>query len=192
MSWAGRTGGRRVELMVFGLAVASNAVGSVLFHGLQWWGARWMHDLGIASVLLFIVVYGAARYLSRPTSWTVAAYVVALGIVGLLLGVAPLSTYGVYALLGVGVGASELAEHRHELLVIRAERLSARRLARIGVLVALALAATAFFVGRTGAPLCNPESSFQWHAAWHVLAAAAMGLYAYGAIEPHPASTRTR
>lgn len=55
------------------------------------------------------------------------------------------------------------------------------------VAVALLLGATAFWVGRGGAPLCNPASSFQWHAVWHVLAALGMALYAYGAIEPHPA-----
>jgi hypothetical protein len=57
------------------------------------------------------------------------------------------------------------------------------------VLAVLALASAAFLVGRTDAWFCNPDSTFQWHAVWHVLSAAAMALYAYGAIEPHPIRT---
>ena len=183
--------GRRVELAVFGIAVASNAAGGLLFHGLQSSGAGWVHDECILSVLLFIVVFDVARFLARSTAWTMATYAVSLAGVGVVLAWAPFTTDALSGLLGVAAGAWEVGEYRHELPVIRAEGLTARRAARLGVLVALALGATAFLVGRTGAWLCSPESVFQWHAVWHVLAAAAMGLYAYGAIEPHPGGTTT-
>ncbi len=185
-----RAAGHRSELTVFGLAVAANAVGGLLFHGPEWPGARWVHDASILSVLLFIVVFDLARLLGRAASWTVGAYAVSLLALGLVLALAPGATYATFAALSVTAGAMEVAEYRRELPVVRAEGLTARRLARLGVLVALALAATAFFVGRSGAPLCNPLSAFQWHAVWHVLAAMAMGLYAYGAIEPHPVGAR--
>ena len=177
---------RRAELAIFGVAVASNAVGGLLFHGLQSPGARWVHDVCILSVLLFIVVFDAARYLSRTTAWTMQVYVVSLAGLGLLLALVPNVTDAMSAVLGVAVGAGELAEYRHELPAIRAEGLTARRLARFGVLAALALGGTAFLLGRTGGWLCSPASAFQWHAVWHVMAALAMGLYAFGAIEPHP------
>ncbi len=186
-----RAAGRRAELFVFGLAVASNAVGGLLFHGLQTAAARWIHDLGILSVVLFIVAFDVARYLGRPTRWTVRMYLAALGVLGLVLALAPSITLGVFVALGFGIGVLELAEYGRELPTIRAEGLTARRLARLGVLVALALGTTAFLVGLTGSPLCHPESALQWHAVWHVLAAVTMGLYAYGAIEPHPARTAT-
>jgi hypothetical protein len=54
----------------------------------------------------------------------------------------------------------------------------------VGAAAAFALGATAFFVGRTGGPLCDPSSPMQWHAIWHAAAAAAMALYAVGRIAP--------
>ena len=181
-----RAHGQRVELAVFGSAVASNSVGGLLFHGLQTPGALWVHDLCILSVLVFIVVFDVARFRGYEASWTVPVYLASLIAVGWFLAVVPASTDVLSALLGVAVAAWELAEYRHELPVIRAEGFTSRRLARLGALAALAIGATAFLVGRTGGWLCSPSSAFQWHAVWHVLAAAAMGLYAYGAISPHP------
>jgi hypothetical protein len=46
-------------------------------------------------------------------------------------------------------------------------------------LAAIALGGVAFLLGRTGSPLCDPASVFQWHALWHVLVAAALVAYAY-------------
>jgi hypothetical protein len=177
----------RVELVVFGLAVASNAVGGVLYHGFQTPGAGWVHDLCLLSVLAFIVVFDVARFRARKTGWTLWVYLAALAALAALLAMVPSATDAMSVLLGFGAGVGELAEYKHELPATRAEGLTARRAARLGVLVALALGATAFLVGRTGGSLCRPESVFQWHAVWHVLAAAAMGLYAYGAIAPHHA-----
>ncbi len=179
-----RTLGHRVELAVFGTAVASNTVGGLLFHGLQWPGSLWVHDVCILSVLVFIVVFDVARFGDHTVSWTVKVFVVSLAALGLLLGLVPAATDALSVVLGVAVGVWEFAEYRHELPMIRSEGLSARRLARLGALAALALGATAFLVGRTGGWLCSPTSAFQFHAVWHVLAAAAMGLYAYGAISP--------
>ena len=185
---ARRAAGHRVELAIFGVAVASNAVGGVMLHGFHGPWARWVHDLSLLSVLLFIAVFDAARFLSRPTVWMTEVYLACLAGLGLLLAFAPGTTDALSAVLGVAAGAGELEAYLRDLPVIRASGLTARRLARMGVLVALALGATAFLLGRTGAPLCRPGSEFQWHAVWHVLAAVAMCLYAYGAIEPHPAS----
>lgn len=181
---------RRLELFVFGAAVGSNAVGGLLFHGGPGALERWVHDLSILSVLLFIVVFDVARLREHGPAWTLRGFLASLAVLGGLMAVVPDVTYALYGVLGVGAGGFELLEYRHELPRIRAEGLSARRLARLGVLVALALAATAFFVGRTGGPLCRPDSAFQWHAVWHALAAAAMALYAFAAIEPERAAAR--
>jgi hypothetical protein len=184
---ASRARERRAELVVFGVAVASNAIGGLLFHGVQTVGAKWVHDTCIVSVLLFIVVFDVARVFDRPTRWTMGVFAGALVALGLLLEVAPGATNALFGVLGVAAGGFELLEYRHEVPALRREGLTARRLARLSVVAVLAIAATAFFVGRTGGAFCNAASAFQWHAVWHVLSAAAMALYAYGAIEPHPA-----
>jgi hypothetical protein len=172
---------------VFAVAVGSNAVGGLLYHGTRWFGSRWVHDLAIVSVLGFIAAFGVARRLERPTTWTLRTFTIVMTVSGGLLAAFPDSAYPLFALAGIGAVGGELLEYRHELPALRREGLTARRAARLGVAVALLLGGTAFWVGRGGAPLCNPESAFQWHALWHVLAAFAMALYAYGAIEPHPA-----
>ncbi len=187
-----RAAGHRVQLAVYGVAVASNAVGGLLFHGLQTPGARWVHDVCILSVLLFIIAFDAARFLGRTTAWTIRGFLAALAGLGLVLALVPDITFGLYGGLGVAMGVLELVDYRRQLPVIQAEGLTARWMARLGVLVALALGATAYLVGRSGSPFCGPGSVIQWHAVWHVLAAAAMGLYAYGAIEPHRAPIAKR
>lgn len=181
-----RSPGRRVELAVFGVAVAMNAVGGLAFHGVQMWGARWVHDVAILAVLGFVVAFGAARLLGRSTPWTMTVFGVGLAALGVVIAAWPATVQGISGVLAVTAGVTEVAEYRHEIPALRREGLTARRLARLSVLAVLGLAAAAFLVGRTDAWLCNPESTFQWHAIWHALSAGAMGLYAYGAIEPHP------
>lgn len=181
-----RSPGRRVELAVFGVAVAMNAAGGLAFHGVQMRGARWVHDVAILAVLGFVVAFGAARLLGRSTPWTMAVFGAGLATLGVVIAAWPATVQGISGVLAVTAGVTEVVEYRHEIPALRREGLTARRLARLSVLAVLGLAAAAFLVGRTDAWLCNPESTFQWHAIWHVLSAAAMGLYAYGAIEPHP------
>lgn len=188
---ARRCAGRRIELAVFGLAVAGNAVGGLLYHGIRSEGATWVHDEAILAVLAFAAVSALARLRGWQAPATLVAFAAALAGSGALLAIAPASSYAMFAVLGVGAGAWELGEYRHELSAIRAEGLTPRRVARLGVAAVAVLAAAAFFVGRAGAELCRPESAFQWHAAWHVLAAVAMALYAYAAIEPHAGQDRT-
>ena len=184
---ARRSSARRVELAVFGLAVAGNAVGGFLFHGVRTAGSTWVHDEAIVAVLLFAGVSALARFGAWPRARTVATFAAALAGVGVLLALAPATSYAIFAVLGLGAAAFEVGEYRRVLPTIRAEGWSSQRLARFGVAAVAALGATAFFVGRTGAALCRPDSAFQWHAVWHALAAVAMALYAYGSIEPHPA-----
>lgn len=42
----------------------------------------------------------------------------------------------------------------------------------------LAIALIAYVAGRSGSPLCRPDSPWQFHGAWHVLSAVAAGLAA--------------
>ena len=185
---ARRSPGRRVELAVFGVAVALNAVGGLMFHGVQSWGARWVHDVSILAVLGFVVAFGLARILDRPRAWWLGAFASGLAVLGALIAAFPGAVQALSGILAVGAGATEVVEYRHEVPALRREGVTARRLARLSVLAVLGLASAAFLVGRTDAWFCHPDSTFQWHAVWHLLSAAAMALYAYGAIEPHPAA----
>ena len=190
LTLASRSRIRRVELVVYGLAVASNAVGGMLIHGWQSEGARWVHDVAILAVLVFIAAFGAARRLDRGTGWTMRAFALALGVLGTVLAAVPSATYAVYALVGVAAGLGEVLEIDRELPEIRRQGIPAERRALLGALAAFALGTTAFFVGRTGGPLCDPASPMQWHAVWHVAAAAAMALYAVGRIARSGAELR--
>jgi hypothetical protein len=181
---ASRSRARRVELVVYGVAVASNALGGLVFHGWRTGGARWIHEVAILSVLVFIAAFGAARYLGGGTKWTMRAFALALGALGGLLVAVPSATYTVYAIVGVAAGLGEAIEVRRELPRIRERGITAERWALVGAAAAFLLATTAFFVGRTGGVLCDPSSPMQWHAVWHVAAAAAMALYAFGRIAP--------
>jgi hypothetical protein len=54
---------------------------------------------------------------------------------------------------------------------------TARRQRRVWLTAAgiFALALIAYAAGRSGSPLCRPDSPWQYHGAWHVLSAAAAG-----------------
>jgi hypothetical protein len=47
----------------------------------------------------------------------------------------------------------------------------------------LTLAGAAFRLGRSGSPLCHPESILQWHAVWHVLVAISAVAFAHAAFD---------
>lgn len=74
------------------------------------------------------------------------------------------------------------------LIALAAWRL--RRLPRPPVLAVVALAAAVILnlLGRTGAPLCRPDTLAQPHAAWHILTATALALWLV--TWPQPASPR--
>jgi hypothetical protein len=59
-----------------------------------------------------------------------------------------------------------------------------RRAAYRAALVAAAAGAACWWLGRTASPVCHPDSLLQPHAAWHVLAAAALACWALAALEP--------
>ena len=59
-----------------------------------------------------------------------------------------------------------------------------RRVAYRLALAATAAGAAGWWLGRTGGPLCDPDSLLQGHAAWHLLTAAALAAWARAALEP--------
>jgi hypothetical protein len=70
-------------------------------------------------------------------------------------------------------------------------RLSPRGLvAYRAALAAAATGAACWWLGRTASPWCDPDSLLQGHAAWHLLAAAALAAWAVAALDP-PAQARS-
>ena len=70
-------------------------------------------------------------------------------------------------------------------------RLSPRgRVAYRSALAAAAAGAACWWLGRTSSPWCDPDSLLQGHAAWHLLAAAALAAWAVAVLDP-PAQARS-
>jgi hypothetical protein len=88
--------------------------------------------------------------------------------------------------LAPATGLSELAVLRGRYRPSLHPESSARILAWLIAAVALALAGAAYLLGRSGSPLCHPESVLQLHAVWHVLVAISATAFAYAAFEHNP------
>ena len=157
----------RRACIAFGLSVVAAGAGSFGFHGPAWPGAHWLHDLGTAAPLLFIAASDLARLRGRDPDSAVALFGAAAAGAGALLAALPDAAVPLQAASALLAGAAELAVRR---LRPRALGQAAYRWALVG----LAVGAAADLLGRTGGPLCDPDSLLQGHALWHVLSAAAL------------------
>ena len=107
-------------------------------------------------------------------------------------GRAPLAGAAAVALMAVGVGSfayhgpqPSWAKLAHDWPIVAAGAVYAAGLARSGrqqrwsawaaPAGVFALGLAAYAAGRSGSPLCRPDSLWQYHGAWHVLSAAAAG-----------------
>lgn len=167
--------GSRMAQLVFGVAVASVGVGSVLFHGPQWPGSRWVHDLSIVAAFGFVGVYDLTLGLGWTTRRFLQLYLWPLAAIGLLFALVPDSSLIITGIIAAGVVAAEVVAYRT----------GCRRpdghfggwfywLA--GGLLAVAL--TANLLTGTGAPFCDPQDIIQGHGIWHLLTALAFGAWA--------------
>jgi hypothetical protein len=170
-SW--RRGAGRAEGLAFGLAVAAAGVGSVDFHGTGSPAARWLHDAGLQAAVSFVAVHDLAA-LAGARSRALPAWAGAAGAGGVLLAPAPGAGGALGAALGLLVAGAEVAAGRRGL---RAGWSPRRRAAYRAGVAALAVGSAAWLLGRTGGPLCDPDSPLQPHAAWHVLSAFALAAW---------------
>jgi hypothetical protein len=114
----------------------------------------------------------------------------------------PLAAAAGLALVAVGVGSFAFhgpqptwAGLAHDLPIVAVGVVYAAGLARSGrrhrwsawaaPAGVFALGLAAYAAGRSGSPLCRPDSLWQYHGAWHVLSAAAAG-WAARAMRPDP------
>ena len=167
--WATRVeGNERVVRVVFGVLMVLTGAGSVMFHGPQGPGSQFGHDVTFLVTMWFVAIVNIAETLrwKRAIEWGVFA------VGGLLLSVALVFSPGLTNVLMVATVIS---------LVL--SDVTLHRKGRIGTwwyvvsIVAIVAAVAMFLLGRTGAPLCDPESLFQGHGVWHLLGAVALGAY---------------
>jgi len=167
--WAFRVSGHdRVVRTVFGVLMIATGVGSVMFHGPQGWGSQFLHDITFLAALLFLAVFN----LTGARSKNVSAGWVYFGVGGVVLAVSLVVSPGVTNALMIAVVvalvASDVALFRRSVRWTKWY---------VTALVASAAAVSMFVLGRTDGVLCDPSSTFQGHAVWHVLGAVALGAY---------------
>jgi hypothetical protein len=83
-----------------------------------------------------------------------------------------------------------VAWHEVARRVGRARLAPRRRAAYRAALAAAAAGAACWWLGRTASPVCDPDGLLQPHAAWHLLAAAALACWALAVLDP-PAQARS-
>lgn len=164
----------RATGVAFGLVVTSIGIGSVAFHGPQPPGSRLVHDLSLAAVFTLIAARGLARILGWSEKAALGTFVATTVLVGAVLAAAP----GGWLVLIVVSGAAALGV---EIFRYRTDGRNAPAGGvawGLGAIAALLVIGGAVnLLGRSGAALCDPQSMYQGHALWHVLTAAALGIY---------------
>ena len=89
--------------------------------------------------------------------------------------------------VALGLVVCELVIYRRGLRVLNWTQYAA--------IASLVVGGVVFALSRTGGPLCQPDSLIQGHGLWHLLTAAALGLWALGALpgtaNPMPAEQTT-
>jgi hypothetical protein len=164
--WRGRT-------IIYGLCLVGTGLGSVVFHGPQWEGSRFLHDFPIVLVILLIALHDLSLIVPRFNRVPVAFVVVGAlltTVSALLPGAASIAT-GVLAICAV---LAEIVVYRRHLRDGGTSR--ERRL--LAAIVGLAAVAGGFYLlGRTGSPACDADSELQFHGLWHVVSAVAFGLW---------------
>jgi hypothetical protein len=167
----------------FAAAVAANGVGSGLYHGPGWPGSGWCHDVAAVAVPVFVAAdgLGGIRGWDDRMVTRVGLAGTAVAAVGVLA--RPVTNVAMAAAVAAAVAAEAV-------LARRSDPRGGRRAGRAVMVATLAVGVTAYLVGRTGGPLCRPDSLLQPHALWHLLTAAAMAAWAADRIA-HPAPART-
>lgn len=168
--WVRSTSGReQVVRAAFVTGMVTTGIGSFLFHGPQTSGSQFLHDITFLATVAILAVANLGVGLRWPAStvWAVILLVTAAAVVALMAspGITNVMTGIAVVLLVAG-----------DVAVRRVGTVS--RTWFLGSMVALVVAVAFLVLGRTGNPLCDPDSMLQGHALWHVFGAVALGAYA--------------
>ncbi|WP_324651608.1 hypothetical protein [Georgenia sp. H159] len=158
-----RTAGDRIAPLGYPTLVAGIGVGSFVQHGPKPAYSDLVHDLPLLATLAFVAADSLAGLTRRRRVWRWWA----------------VPTIAAVPLIVAAPRAGDLAQVAVAVVAVASTVLRARAqpAARRAIGWAVALLAVGGLVGtlsRAGGPLCRPESLWQGHAAWHVLAAGAL------------------
>jgi hypothetical protein len=156
--------GDRLLGRIYATLVVFLGIGSAAFHAsMTEWGG-WLDLLGIHLFVGFVVVVESGRLLGRSVGWIVRAFVVAAAIAAPMLWWMDngLGKYTAATLVAIVAGL--------EWRPARTDPARDRRF--LAAAVSLFVAGLAVqWLGRSGGLLCDPDSPWQVHGLWHVLAA---------------------
>lgn len=156
--------------LIYGTTLMAIGLGSAAFHGPQPRGAQMAHDIPIYAAIYYILLHNLhdLGYLKRVDRT-------------FFLGLAPIALLGSTPVMGPVVGVVlAISAMASELLRFRSRppnsdpRERDQEFAMASVMV---VAGAAYFLGRTGSALCDPDSPLQLHGLWHLLSAAAFAMW---------------
>jgi hypothetical protein len=155
----------------FGVVLISVGIGSFAFHGPGGQPAGWAHDASLTALFLLVLAVEAGAVRRWAPGLVAGGWLVAVGMLAVL-----------------EAGVPDLADTLNAVLVVPAVGMVLWRVQRTrrpdadrgaaGGLALLTVGAVIMLLSRTGGPLCAPDSLWQGHALWHILAATGIGLYA--------------
>ena len=137
-------------------------LGSLLAHGVGGPGAGLVHDLALAGVAGYLAGWHLGRLRGEATAGAVwGAMVAAVAVVAAWSLDGPAAGAAIAGAAVAAVAVAEVTARARGAVPVWTGRL----------LVIAAVAITAWVVGRTGGPLCDPDSLLQFHPVWHLLTA---------------------
>ena len=170
LGWAARaTATERAVRYAFVVAMVATGLGSFLYHGPQTPGSGFLHDITFLVALLIIGLANLSTWRGWPSRRLWVVLVVLTGLAAVVLALYPTVTNVLTAIAVVILLAGDLGMHRVGGIDGRWYAVA---------LGSLAMAFVFFLIGRTGSPLCDPDTVIQGHGAWHVFSAVFLGAYA--------------
>ena len=164
---AGEDAAQAVPVAGYALLVAGVGVGSVIQHGPDPGWSDVAHDLPLLATLAFIAADAAADLIGRPRGWWWWAAPTAL-LLPLVIAAPRPGDLAQVGVAGVAIG----------LTLVRAWRRPDLRRAIGRSLALLAVGGIVGTLSRPSGPLCDPDSIWQGHGVWHILAAAGLATLA--------------
>ncbi|CAN5209528.1 hypothetical protein BH18ACT4_BH18ACT4_04760 [soil metagenome] len=147
------------------LAMAANGIGSAAYHARCTPVSRWLHDWAITSILWLL---GTGTMKPR---WRHHTEVGGLAAAAAAHAVQPGTAPVVQGLAALSMARTWFGPKQPGQRTVSASSPA------VGSAL-LALAGACYVAGRTGSPWCKPDSRLQFHAGWHVLAAAGVTILA--------------
>lgn len=163
----------RARTIVYGLCLVATGVGSVLFHGPQPAGSRFLHDVPIVLAVLLIALHDLDLIVDRFHR-VVPAFVVIAGLTAAVAAWWPDAAAIATGVVAVTAIVAEVIVYRRHL---RPSPVSRQRRLSVAIVGVGAVAASMWLLGRTDGPVCDPDSPLQLHGLWHVVSAVAFGLW---------------